>query len=154
MRIQYQDLFLEFPDDTDGSIDVGFKLTTINEKKEEVLLWECNLMGLWRDWSIRELPDLKRTWGLHTQGDYFQQTITRHNNELHPHISYTAIFHQIIRENRQVFSFIKNIYSTAELGWLSMGYHISIDGNRFWVKQFENLLAERIEEQGRYRAIL
>jgi hypothetical protein len=89
MRIQYQDLFLEFRDDTDGSIDVGFMLTTINEKKEEVLLWECNLMGLWKDWSVREVPNLRRTWELHSQGDYFQQTITRHNKELHPHISYT-----------------------------------------------------------------
>lgn len=154
MKIPFQDLFLEYPDDANGSLDVGFRMTTFNENKEEILLWECALMGLWRNDTERETPELLMVWGMHNIGDYFQQTLVRHDSTLHSHTSYTAVFHDIIRENRQDFDFIKNIYSTSNLNWLSMGFHYSIDAKRFWDMQVEKNVAEFIEAEERYRALL
>lgn len=125
-----------------------------DENTPELELWNCLLMGLWEDEYVKETEDLKRCWDLHEEGDYFQQTITRLDQELLPHTTLTAVFHEIIRNNRADFNLINNIYSTSTLNWLSLGYNIYPQATQFWTKQVENGFAERIEDELRFKAIL
>lgn len=153
METQYQNYTLT-TEDQQGDQELYFRLyyqENVNEAKIEV--WNCTLKGLWEDEYEKETPDLRRCWDLHQEGDYFQQTITRLDTSL-PNISFTAIFHEIIRNNRIDFDFINNIYSTSTLSWLSMGYNIYPQAVNFWTTQVENGFAEKIENESRFRAIL
>ena len=154
MEIKYQNFILEMTG-AQGEHELIFKLYFIEPKtKIQTEVWNCILMGLWVNENERATDDLIICWQKHVEGDYFQQTISRINKKILPHVSFTAMFHEIIRNNREVFKLILNIYSTSFLKSLSLGYSISVDGLRFWKKQVENGLAEWIEEEQRHRAIL
>jgi len=153
MEIIYQNYILTM-EGQQGDQDLYFRLYyQENENEARTEVWNCTLKGLWEDEYEKETPDLRSCWDLHQEGDYFQQTITRLDTSL-PHISFTAIYHEIIRNNRADFEFITNIYSTSTLSWLSMGYNIYPDATRFWARQVENGLAQRIEEEFRFKAVL
>jgi hypothetical protein len=154
MEIEYQDYILEMEGE-EGSHELYFRLfyiNPINNLKTEV--WNGLLMGLWEDDSIRETEDLRRCWEIYNEGDYFQQTITRLEKGVLPHISFTAVFQEIIRNNRDRFGLIENLYSTSNLKWLSMDFGISVDAIKFWGIQVENGFAEWIENESRYKANL
>lgn len=89
---------------------------------------------------------------LNANGRYFQMHIARKTKDILPKISFAAVFQKIIRENRNYFHFIKEIYSTSPDNSLSNS--LSLDGQRFWEKQVENNFAIWIEEEKRFRAIL
>jgi len=124
----------------------------IPEDNDADILWECELEALWRDQSVRETEDLKRVWALHNEGDYFQQTLIRHNLKRDPHVSYTAMFHDTVRAHHQDVPFILNIFSTSTLSWLSLGYQIYPGAIRFWKRQVEKGVARYIESEQRYVA--
>lgn len=118
-------------------------------------VFNCTLMGLWKDDNERETADLIKCWGLHKEGDYLQQTISRKPEiKILTDISLTAVFHEIIRNKRENFNFINNIYSTSEIAYFSFGYSLFSMGKRFWEKQHERGLALWIESESRYKAIL
>lgn len=85
-------------------------------------------------------------------GNYFQINIHRKTREVLPKTSFGAVFHKIIREHRNDFSFIKEIYSTSPYNTISNS--LSDDGYRFWEKQVENNFAIWIEDENRFKAIL
>lgn len=131
------------------NISVSVKCPSSDE-----ILWECNLKGLWKDEYEKATPDLVHIWSMHSDGDYFQHTLIRHNKTLHPRISYTALFHEMVRNNIKQLAFIKNIYSTSEEARLSMGYTISPPAKAFWNKQVENNLASFIPAEKRFKVSL
>ena len=94
-----------------------------------------------------------QVWNMHQPGDYFQNTLYRHPHQRHPHQSYTAMFHDAVRQNRMQVNFIGNIYSTSELPWLNMGYHIYPPASAFWEIQVTGGLAEYIADEQRFNAI-
>lgn len=149
MEIVHEE-FLFIIDDSDP-FKVHVSLMQAANPVEE--LWECGLDALWEDDSVRSTPDLRRVWDMHCEGDYYQQTLQRNNKDLHPHLSYTAVFHEMVRNNRAALKFIRNIYSTSNLDWLRMGYRIYPPALRFWQIQEERGYATYIQEEERYRAI-
>lgn len=86
------------------------------------------------------------------EGDYYQGFINREDRDgvIAPEVSLTRIVHEILRRNRVVFPFIKNLYSTE----INSGNGFTEAANNFWRKQVENNLAVWSESKGRYRAIL
>lgn len=123
-----------------------------NNIKKHVL--SCRLDGLWKDKSKIQNP--VQVFDSHKEGDYFQSFINRQNKEykLSPNVSFAAIFHEIMNENRHEFCFIKNIYSTSKLDSISNGNSFSESAESFWKKQVENNFASWVENEARYRAIL
>lgn len=150
MQIQHRNLVFELDNSISHQLTVNIK--PIDDPYE--ILWDCTLEGLWKDEMERPSDDLERVWQMHEEGDFFQQTIYRHNNELHKGISYTALFHEMIRDNRLQLEFIRNVFSTSRLAWLSMGYAVSEDSLDFWRRQEAAGLAEFIVEEQRYKALL
>lgn len=122
MTIVYNDFAFEIenPAETFNPFEIHVTLKCPNLTGNETL-WECTLKGLWEDDSERPTIELSRIWSMHDDGDYFQQTLMRNNRIAHPRLSYTGVFHEMIRSNRNKTQFIKNIYSTSRLPWLSMG---------------------------------
>jgi hypothetical protein len=154
MRIEYQDYILEMEGEK-GSQELTFALYHNNtDIKVETMLWNGILMGMWKNDYERETEELIRIWDLHNEGDYFQQTISKTNKDFIRHTSFTAIFQEIIRNKRDEFSLIKNLYSTSTNEWLSFGYHIYPQATKFWEKQVENGFAEWVGNEKRYKAIL
>lgn len=154
MRIEYHNYLLVMTRDRDG-YELYFRLYyTDPQTNIQTEVWNGLIMGLWRDDSIRETADLVRCWDLYNEGDYFQQTITRLEKGILPNTSFTSIFHEIIRNHREQFDFLNNLYSSSDLDWLNLGYKLYPMGSRFWERQLENEFAVRIEETQRYRAII
>jgi len=153
MIIEYDEFYFEIctPSETHDAHNVPIALKLI---ENNLKLWECNLRGLWKDEFERETPILKRIWEMHEEGDYFQQTLKRHNYELHPHTSYTAIFHLMVQNNSLKLDFINNIYSTSKLNWLNMGYLIAPEATNVWAKQVKAKFAIYCEDEQRYKLIL
>jgi hypothetical protein len=144
---------MEDPKETLNPFEIHITLECPNLTGDEIL-WECTLKGLWEDDSERPTTELSRIWNMHDEGDYFQQTLIRNNRTAHPNLSYTGVFHEMIRSNRNKIQFIRNIFSTSRLPWLSMGYELSIDAQRFWDLQQQNNWAEWIEDELRFRALI
>lgn len=154
MEIEYQNYTLVM-EGQQGDHELSFKLYyQENDEQDKKEMWNCTLKGLWEDEYERETPELRLCWDLHQEGDYFQQTIARLEENLLRNISFTAIFHEIIRINREDFNFINNIYSTSTMKELSMGYKIYPGATRFWTTQVANGFAETIEDELRFKAIL
>jgi hypothetical protein len=147
-------LYGEFLFVTDDSDPFKVHVSLMLAANPVEVLWECGLDALWEDDSVRPTPDLRRVWDMHSEGDYYQQTLQRHNRELHPHLSYTAVFHEMIRNNRTNLKFIRNIYSTSSLDWLSMGYRIYPLALQFWQIQEQGGYATYVVDEQRYRAVL
>ncbi len=89
---------------------------------------------------------------LDSNGGYFQIHINRNTKDILPKTSLGAIFQKIIREHRNDFTFINEIYSTSPDNNISNS--LSPTGHRFWEKQVENNLAIWIEDENRFKAIL
>jgi hypothetical protein len=154
MEIEYQNYTLAM-EGQQGDHELSFKLYyQENDEQDKKEMWNCTLKGLWEDEYERETAELRLCWDLHQEGDYFQQTIARLEEKLLRNISFTAIFHEIIRINREDFNFINNIYSTSTMKELSMGYKIYPGATRFWTTQVANGFAEIIEDELRFKAIL
>lgn len=151
LPIKLNEVYFHF--DIEDTHNVHVYLKDSNNFFSETL-WECHLQGLWEDDSIRENDELRIIWDMHNEGDFFQQTLKRHNKKLHPNISYTAWFHNLIIKKREELAFIKNLYSTSMLEWLSMGFTFSEDAENFWKKQVQNGHAQYIVNQERYRLII
>ena len=134
----------------DNIYELHFELhhTCPNNIKTHVL--NCTLEALWYD--KQKMEDNDMSYCLYKEGDYFQCSLNRENKDfkLSPNISFTAVFHEIIRNKRYEFEFIKNIYSTSKLSHNSF----SGDAQMFWEKQVKNGFATLIEEEGRYKAII
>ncbi len=149
--IRFNDVY--FHVDFEDSHTIHFSLRiSIDPLSEE--LWECRLKGLWYDDLERESPESLYIWNMHQVGDFFQETLIRHNNSLHTGISYTAWFHDMYLANRHLFSFINNIYSTSQLPELSMGFIISSNAINFWDNQVTKNKAIYIEDEGRFRLMI
>ena len=148
--IQYNDVYFHISYEDEHNIH--FSIRTTNDPFSEEL-WECRLKGLWRDDLERETPDLLVIWGMHQIGDFFQETLIRHNKTLHQGVSYTAWFHDMYLANRHLFEFINNIYSTSSHPILSEGLKIYPDATNFWQKQVEKNKAVYIENEGRFRLL-
>lgn len=149
--LEFNGVFFHFNFEDTHNIHVGIKSS---EDQFSEILWECRLQGLWEDDSVRETADLRRIWDMHAEGDFFQQTLFRHNHDLHPKVSYTSWFHELIIQNRENLAFINNLYSTSTLEWLSMEFRIQPVAINFWNIQVQNNLAENINEEGRFRLLL
>jgi hypothetical protein len=149
--IEFNGVFFHFNHEDTHNIHVKI---CVSDNINSEILWECHLQGLWEDDSIRENDDLRRIWDMHNEGDFFQQTLIRHNRELHQGISYTAWFHEMILQNREALTFISNIYSTSNINWLTMGYTINPVATNVWNIQVQNNIAEYNEAEGRYRLLL
>lgn len=149
--IHYSGCYFRF--DVADVFNINIQLSTSADFDSEIL-WDCNLKGLWYDKNERETLSLTTIWSMHNKGDYFQQTIFRHNRSIHPHISYTAWFQDMLAINKINSSLIENIYSTSALDWLSMGYAMSAVATRFWQQQVSNEKAIFIETEQRFKALL
>lgn len=147
--IKYNDLWFHL----EGNNYKLYFTLRVGKDPYSLKVWECFLCSLWKNEYVRETPELKRIWEMHVEGDYYQWSLDRCNYELHPHVSYTSWFHDMIRINRNLFPFINNIYSTSKLSWL-MNYPVKPDSINFWKKQVDKGLAIYIEEEQRFKALI
>lgn len=142
-EIYYKDYKLSVRYFYDDKYEIHFNLYFVDpQNKVQTLVFSCTLNSL----------DKKGSEML--TGDYFQSHIDRKTKEILPKVSFGAIFHEIIRENRSCFDFIKNIYSTSKDDVIGNGYSLSDDGYSFWEKQVANNLAVWIDGEKRFKAIL
>jgi len=149
--IKFNDVYFHIEEEDEHNIHFSIRISSDAFSEE---LWECRLKGLWRDDLERETPDLLVIWGMHQIGDFFQETLIRHNKKMHPGVSYTAWFHDMYLANRHLFDFINNIYSTSKNTALSMGFDISPNATNFWNKQVEKNIALYIENESRFRLLI
>ncbi|WP_299273448.1 hypothetical protein [uncultured Psychroserpens sp.] len=149
--LEYDNLYFHCNDSDEYNIHIKI---TESENPFSDTIWECTLKGLWEDEYELETPELRRIWDMHNEGDYFQQTLIRHNRNLRPKESFTALFHRLLREQPNELLVISNLYSTSKLNWLSMEFTISPPAENFWTIQTRNNLAEFIESEQRFRAML
>lgn len=150
-KISYSDLWFFVTKENEH--EIHFRITSEDNFYSDSL-WECTIQGLWRDEFIRETTELKLVWDKHGEGDYFQCTLMRHNKDLHQGVSYTALFHEMLREYIDSFPEIRNLYSTSKLPELNMGFGLYPQAEKFWEIQVKNKVAEFIEPEQRFRAIL
>lgn len=155
MQIEFNEYTFEvkMPTESGDPYNVYITLKSNNSGDEE--LWNCNLRGLWKDESIREDDTNIDAWKINDVGDYFQESLNRNKESKRVfHGSYTALFHEMIKNNRDQLKFINNLYSTSQKRSLSFGFTLQPAGKRFWKTQEENGLAEYIPEEERYKALL
>lgn len=147
--LPYQDFYFEIDDSDRHEVKVVAKQDGAGDS-----LWHALLKGLWADWSVRPDSTNSEAWRVHTEGDYFQQTITRNNRTLHPHQSYTAMFHELLRTRPPELAFIRNIYSTSAKAGFTFGYTLYDGGRAWWKRQVNEELADWIDTEERFKSRL